>query len=63
MGAIAIATMGKFVGPPTLPASAKFGGGGDGGIMVDPRKPIVRVKSIQHKEPEEKVTVTAVEES
>ena len=63
MGAISLATMGKFCGPPTLVASAKFGGSGDGGLMINPKSPIVRVKSIQHKELEEEVTVTAVEES
>lgn len=62
MGSISIATMGKFVGPPTLTSASKYGGGGDGAVIVKPKKPIIRVKSVQHKEGKEKVAVTSIQE-
>ena len=61
MGSISIATMGKFVGPPTLTASARYGGSSDVAVR-EPKKPIIRVKSVQHQKQEKNVIVTCIEE-
>lgn len=63
---IALATQGKFVGPPTRKSSAKYSGGTSAGIQYreKPHKfPIVRINKIEKDEKNINIDIVEIEES
>lgn len=62
---IAIATLGKFIGPPTLKSSAKYGGGTSAGIKyIDKHRfPIIRVNKLEKSEDKINIYIKEIEES
>lgn len=63
---IAIATLGKFVGPPTPKASAVYGGGTSAGVKYiekPHRFPIVKINKLEREDENININILDIEES